>query len=536
MRFSPRPASARRFGRSFLIAFLLALPHPALARTQKIAPPAPPPPETGWRISPEKINLEMGDTRTLQTLDDSAQELEGAAWSVDDDALAELREDANGRTIVRPKAPGTVRVTATIAGERRVRDITIWPDRKMPTGTTRWAVHPIGREVGDIPAVPVADAPNMYSLEQTASGATYLRAGRDDGIQIWNWRMPGEARDVELVCGDWIGGAVISANRRDGYTLYAVDKDGTERWHYDASGVRKGLAISTEHLLHLLSRSADGTVVTVAGIDEGSGVKRFEHTLPVSIDRYLNVRPQGGSFVCSAKEDASNASIAISRLFVNTDGNAYLAFTERSTTFRAPPCSPGSTVDLAEISKARNEKLVLWRLHPDGAYRSRVVEAFEGEQSAASPIASVSPTGALIPDGLDGVLLSVRRSRRANAAAATTIDESVYRIDAESKIVYSFPLPKYTGTVHDGMVLGEQQQAFATRGGTLSVFDVRTGQPLWTWDSQSSEIEVLAALAQGGVAVQTPAALVEVRGSGASREIVKGKALLDWLGNLYIKR
>jgi hypothetical protein len=39
-----------------------------------------------------------------------------------------------------------------------------------------------------------------------------------------------------------------------------------------------------------------------------------------------------------------------------------------------------------------------------------------------------------------------------------------------------------------------------------------------------------------GVAVQTPGALVEVRSSSASREIVKGKGMVDWLGNLYIKR
>ena len=38
--------------------------------------------------------------------------------------------------------------------------------------------------------------PNMYSLEEHP-GATYLRAGPDDGIEIWTWRMPGEARDVE---------------------------------------------------------------------------------------------------------------------------------------------------------------------------------------------------------------------------------------------------------------------------------------------------------------------------------------------------
>ena len=32
-----------------------------------------------WRISPERINIQVGDDRPLQLLDDSAQEVHGAA-------------------------------------------------------------------------------------------------------------------------------------------------------------------------------------------------------------------------------------------------------------------------------------------------------------------------------------------------------------------------------------------------------------------------------------------------------------------------
>jgi outer membrane protein assembly factor BamB len=520
-----------------LVAVVLAVPHTVHAAAQTPKTAAVQPADIGWRISPENINLEVGATRTLQALDDSGQELEGAAWSVDDDTLAELREGEDGRIIVQTRAPGTLRVTALIAGERRIRDIRIWPGQQMPKGVTTWGVHPIGRELGDIPAVPVDDAPNMYSLEQTPAGTTYLRAGREDGVQIWIWRMPGETRDVELVCGDWLGGAVISANRPDGYTLYAVDKTGAERWHYDATGQRKGLAISTDHVVYLLSRSADGTVVTVAGLDEASGSQSFEHALPVSVERYAYARPERGSFVCSTNADATAAApIAISRLFINSDGYAYLAFTQRSTTFHASACLPGSRVNVEQVSIAQDDKLLLWKIASNGEYLSRTVQATAHDALATSPVATVSPTGELIPDGLSGVLLSIRRSSRATAgSAAPAAEELVYRIDSNGRIVYRFPLPKYTGAVHDEMVLGEREQAFATRGGTLTVFNVRTGQPLWTWDSQTSSIKVLMALANGGIAVQTPDALVEVRSSAESREIVKGQAMVDWRGNLYLK-
>jgi hypothetical protein len=46
----------------------------------------------GWRISPERINIRVGEDRRLQLLDELAQELHDAAWYIDDSALAELRD------------------------------------------------------------------------------------------------------------------------------------------------------------------------------------------------------------------------------------------------------------------------------------------------------------------------------------------------------------------------------------------------------------------------------------------------------------
>ncbi len=49
--------------------------------------------EAGWRISPNRINIQMGADRPLQLLDDNAQELHGAQWSVDNPDLADLQEE-----------------------------------------------------------------------------------------------------------------------------------------------------------------------------------------------------------------------------------------------------------------------------------------------------------------------------------------------------------------------------------------------------------------------------------------------------------
>ncbi|HLM98704.1 MAG TPA: hypothetical protein VK335_05455 [Bryobacteraceae bacterium] len=106
--------------------------------------------DSGWRISPEKINIQVGADRPLQLLDDSAQELRGAEWSVDDPALADVHEEG-GRAVVHAKAE-TVRISATLHEEKRTREIKIWPQEEpLPLGTNQWSTHSIGRDLGTSP-------------------------------------------------------------------------------------------------------------------------------------------------------------------------------------------------------------------------------------------------------------------------------------------------------------------------------------------------------------------------------------------------
>ena len=92
--------------------------------------------DSGLRISPEHINIQSGTDRPLQLLDDSAQELHGADWYVDNSDLADIREE-EGRAVVHAKAAGTVRISAILQGQRRFREIKIWPaDQPPPAGAT----------------------------------------------------------------------------------------------------------------------------------------------------------------------------------------------------------------------------------------------------------------------------------------------------------------------------------------------------------------------------------------------------------------
>jgi outer membrane protein assembly factor BamB len=490
--------------------------------------------DSGWCISPEKINIQVGDSRRLQALDNQAQELPGAIWSVDDTDLAEIQEE-DGRAVLHAKAVGTVRVSAALGRETRLREIRIWPAlQRLPAGTTRWRLHDIGRSIGRIiPAVPTEMGRHEFLLQQTATGSTYLRTIDEDGIQVWAWLMPEDTHDVELICGDWLGGAEVSADRADSFTLYAVGGDGKLRWQHTSPGSRKALAISPADGVLLLSQSIDGTAASIERIDERTGEEEFNVAIPSSYDEQIGVRKEGAKFVCSPGSTVTPSPISLSRVIVNMDGLPYIAFSQNSSTLRTSGCRPGSNVDPSQIDGSRENDLVLWQLQPDGTFRSTVVEAIRSEQPFSAPSSSVLPTGAIVTDNTNGLLLPVRwhhNPRPENPSGAE--QEFIYRIDPAGSVVYKLPVPLSTGRLNDEMVIASNELGYATRAGILIAFNVTTGKELWHWDSKTPEITVFAALANGGCVVQTPTALVEVDSPTNWKQIAKGKFTLDWSGNL----
>ena len=490
-----------------------------------------------WRIEPEKINIQVGDDRSLQLLDDSAQELNDATWSVDNPDLATV-QDEGGRQVLHAAKVGIVVVSAFWHGETRTREIKIWSSvRPLPIGTNRWSTHDYhGHNIGDIPAVPTGDGPNMYSVEQFPSGDIYVRAIREDGIQVWTWLLPERTRNTELVCGDWLGGVLLSANHEDSYTLYAVGKDGELRWQRTIKGVRKALAISTDHLVLVVNQSSDGSKVTVFGIDDKLGTPSFELPVPVSYEKEVNLKRDGTKISCVRGSSSTPLPAMASKIMVNMDGNAYLAFSQRDWTLTTAECKPGQEIDPKDVAVARNDQLVLWKIEPDGALHTIVVEANKTKQPLPVAATILAPTDALTTDNMNGTLISVRLSH-ANASGSTDepADEFVYRVNLDGELVFRFLLPRYSGARKDDMVIGENNVAFATRGSFLVAFSLITGKELWRWQSDESDISVFAALANGACLVQTPTVLVEVASSTKAKTVFQGKAMMDWLGNMYRK-
>ena len=113
-------------------------------------------------------------------------------------------------------------------------------------------------------------------------------------------------------------------------------------------------------------------------------------------------------------------------------------------------------------------------------------------------------------------------------------DEFGYRINPAGEVLYKVLLPKYSGPLHDEMVIGEHDTAFATRGGMLFALNLHTGKEAWEWDSGTPEISVIAALANGACMVKTPTGMAEVNKGVRTKDMtMDGTPVMDWQGNFY---
>lgn len=493
--------------------------------------------DSKWRIEPENINIQMGEDRPLQLLDDSAQELHDAIWSVDNPDLAEIQEQ-DGRAVLHSTGIGTVVVTASWGGEMRSREIRILPADQAPKGGPRWSDHDFrATSRGELPAVPTSDAPHLYLLEEFPDGKTRLRAISDDGIQIWTWLLPETNHDVELICGDWLGGALIGTKHNGSYTLYAVGKNGEMRWQHTLMGTRKGVAINTDNLTYIVTQSLDQKLATLLVLDDLTGAQKFELAVPLSREKLTNLRRAGIRFFCANTSTSTPMPFMVSRVFINMDGYAYLAFSQRDWSIAPASCVPGRELDPKELVADHDDKIVLWKIDGKGSYSTIIVDEINARQLLSAPLDLVIPTDALVTDNMNGVLIPVRVVHGSNSVGfANSKDEFVYRVNQDGELLYKFLLPQYAGSLKDEMVIGENDVAFATRGNFLIAFNLVSGKELWRWESSESDISVFAALANGHCLVQTPTALVEVAGSDEAKLILRGQAMLDWQGQLYRKK
>jgi hypothetical protein len=215
-------------------------------------------------LSPNLLNMVVGDTHTIQALNPAGQSVTGLTWASSDSTVVSLSTD--DPPILTALAAGHVTITAGTASA----DVTVFADA-LPLGTVLWSDPGLGGVVSRIvPAVPsptgVAD---VFAFNDDAHT---VQAITSDGTTAWT--ASGVSRYVvpdfqgglvgELYSDDWSNGCEVM--KWDGLTgqatsLYSPASCGTVNVHTDGT-VFVG-DFSTRNIIGI--NSVTGAQFTVAG-------------------------------------------------------------------------------------------------------------------------------------------------------------------------------------------------------------------------------------------------------------------------------
>jgi len=257
------------------------------------------------RLTPDILNIEIGESRTIQALDEAGLPVTGLTWTSSNNNVVSLSID--DPPVLTALSAGEATITAGTA----TAQVTVWPGA-LPVGTKIWSNSGTGSGIFSVvPAVPsssgVADVFAVWG-ESTVSAIT------SDGATAWTASL----LDAGLVVADFQGGLIISEYggpvtniaKLDGLTgqrsvLYTMNEP-----YYLA-----GIGVHTDGTIFVVQNSYTYLVrPSVIGIDP-SGVQKF------------NV-PIGGEL--GNGEDPPFISRALAgEIMIAGDGYAYIPYADQ---------------------------------------------------------------------------------------------------------------------------------------------------------------------------------------------------------------
>jgi hypothetical protein len=132
----------------------------------------------------------VGDTQSFSAFDISGPTVTlSAQWSVSNSSVAELSKD--GDPTISSKTPGIITVRARIGMREAQATVAVISSASLPIDSVRWSAGDIPgyKATKIIPAVPIANGPDVYAIAQGAQGETLVRALASDGRQLWMRRL-----------------------------------------------------------------------------------------------------------------------------------------------------------------------------------------------------------------------------------------------------------------------------------------------------------------------------------------------------------
>lgn len=449
------------------------------------------------QVTPAAVNLQVGDSRQFNVVDNLSHPSGDVIWTVSDTNLASVTND--NQTTLTALNPGQVTLTATVEGVSAHAQVTIQAVGVLAPGTILWS-NPSAPGFAPLQiaqAVPTNNGPDVYSIQVSNDGTqSVVQALTADGLQKWQTPLP-------IVNGnsvpDGSGGLVVTEhntclpNQTDPMTIVDLDAiTGQPKWQFAAAGVQNGNQVlycypdTVKALEPQFAVRGDGTVVIAAMTNNGLPplmlVSANGQPASLYIPTSNGTHPDGTPFADFSPEGPP---------IIDSDGSAYMEYEVRYVTY--PP-------------KVLQAVLYLLKIAPDGS-RSDITLNSTTDDENLMP-------GRIIPDGQGGVLATWTISP-SNPPIPTHPYQASHVVGGAAGTPYDLPFSPNTITVgsYPTLVLGENSTAFASglssaNDGSsndvdkIASFDLNSGTSNWSYQaSTQAALSIVEATSGGGLTV-----------------------------------
>jgi IPT/TIG domain-containing protein/glucodextranase-like protein/Big-like domain-containing protein/VCBS repeat protein/uncharacterized protein DUF4329 len=418
---------------------------------------------TSIAVVPATRSLAVGDTATLQAVDNTGVALTNPTWSSDNSAIAAI--DANGT--VTASSIGQATLTATSGALTAHATVTVYAAGALPVGTVRWAVDdPPNTDGCSLVGVSGVDATSVAQVCLVDSSTYAVRLGglTTDGQSTWSVMLPLAADERFPVIAGAVNGGVLLRSQRvnGGWVLTRVDPMGGANWQYSTPLEVSAQAQAPDGTLFLTTFDRSGNSSnSILALDGSTGAVKFNLTTPWSVFRTDYIF--GNNSPCQLPLGVM-PSIATG-LTVDANGSANVIVGTRID----DECYP------AQSNVAPELDVFLYRITTSGGVTVVPLHQYPASFSALDNLNSV------LPDDQGNVLASWTR-----CSSSSCDYRARYVSAAVANNEYAPP-----GTAE---LSASGSHAYATDGTTISAFDMTTGQVSWSVPANGS---VLVAALEG---------------------------------------
>ena len=232
-------------------------------------------------LTPNLLNMQVGDTGSLQALNSSGQPVTGATWLSSDPAVVSL--SADNPPVLTALAAGRVTITAGGASA----DVTVYSG-PLPVGTVFWSNPTAASYI--VPAVPSSSGvADIFAIEGTSS----IKAITKDGFVAWTANLS-DNLDFCGTTADFQGGLLVHCLNN----VYKLDGlTGQPYPAYTNSLPLNDLLVHVDGTIFNAPLAFPGTDTVVVGINPVTGAQKFSIPLTGSGTSQSTTNLLGGRLI-----------------------------------------------------------------------------------------------------------------------------------------------------------------------------------------------------------------------------------------------